>query len=62
MWNLLAHNYRGVDGDIIFDVVKIELPKLTIVLVECIKMIPKNEIGAVLETNHDKHVKGIIKG
>ena len=60
MRNVLAHDYRGVDEDIVFKVVKIELPKLKLVLIEFLKVFPKDEVEEVLETKQYKHLKGII--
>jgi uncharacterized protein with HEPN domain len=60
MRNVLAHDYRGIDEDIVFKVVKKELPKLKLVLIEFLKMFPKNEVEEVLETKQYKHLKGII--
>jgi len=60
MRNVLAHDYRGVDPDIVFNVVKKELPKLTVVLIEFLKMFPKNEVEEVIETKQYKHLKGIF--
>lgn len=60
MRNVLAHDYRGVDEDIVFNVVKSELPKLKIVLIELLKLFPTNEVNEVLETKQYKHLKGII--
>jgi uncharacterized protein with HEPN domain len=60
MRNVLAHDYRGVDEDIVFNVVKSELPKLKIVLIELLKLLPTIEVNEVLETKQYKHLKGII--
>jgi uncharacterized protein with HEPN domain len=60
MRNVLAHDYRGIDEDILFKVVKIEIPKLKSVLIEFLKMFPKNDVQEVLETKQYKHLKGIL--
>ena len=60
MRNVLAHDYRGVDEDIVFNVVKIELPKLKLVLIEFLKVFSKDEVEEGLETKQYKHLKGII--
>ncbi|MEO6134048.1 MAG: HepT-like ribonuclease domain-containing protein [Ginsengibacter sp.] len=60
MRNVLAHDYRGVDEDIVFKIVKIELPRLKLVMIEFLKVFPKNEVEEVLETKQYKHLKGII--
>ena len=36
MRNILAHDYRGVDPEIVFDVIKNEVPKLKIAFIEMI--------------------------
>lgn len=60
MKNVLAHDYRGIDEDIVFMVVKKELPKLKLVLIGFLKLFPKNDVAAVLELKQYKHFKGII--
>ncbi len=60
MRNVLAHDYRGIDEDIVFMVVKKELPKLKLVLVEFVKMFPKNELEEVLETKQYRHLYKFI--
>ena len=60
MRNVLAHDYRGIDEDIVFMVVKKELPKLKLVLVEFVKMFPKNELEEVLETKQYRHLYKMI--
>lgn len=60
MRNVLAHDYRGVDEDIVFKVVKIELPRLKLVLIEFLKVFPEKEIDEVLETKQYKHLKEIM--
>lgn len=60
MRNVLAHDYRGIDEDIVFMVVKKELPKLKMVLIEFLKRFSKNEVEMVLQTSHYKHLIGIF--
>jgi uncharacterized protein with HEPN domain len=60
MRNVLAHDYRGVDEDIVFKVVTIELPKIKLVFIDFLKVFAKNEVEEVLETKQYKHLKGII--
>ena len=60
MRNVLAHDYRDVDEDIVFKVVKIELPRLKLVLIEFLKVFPEKEIDEVLETKQYKHLKEIM--
>ncbi len=56
MRNVLAHNYRGIDKDIVFDVVKNELPKLELVLIQFIKLFPLNDVKEVLKTKQYQHL------
>jgi uncharacterized protein with HEPN domain len=60
MRNVLAHDYRGIDEDIVFEVVKKELPKLEKVLIGFLKLFTENEVAVVLETKHYKHLKGLL--
>jgi uncharacterized protein with HEPN domain len=58
--NVLAHDYRGVDEDIVFRVVKIELPRLKLVLIQFLKFFSANQVKEVLETKQYKHLKEFI--
>jgi len=60
MRNVLAHDYRGIDDEIVFDVVKNELPKLKQVLIQLLKLFPYSEIKEVLDTKQYQHLKIII--
>ena len=60
MRNVLAHDYRGIDEDIVFNVVKIELPKLILVLVKFLKLFPKNDVDEVLKTKQYKHLQNLV--
>ena len=60
MRNVLAHDYRGVDEDIVFKVVQIELPRLKLVLIKLLKAFPQKEVEDILETKQYKHLKEII--
>ena len=60
MRNFLAHDYRGVDEDIVFDVVKVELPKLSKAFVSFLHLFPKQEVEEALESEFYKHLHTII--
>ena len=60
MRNFLAHDYRGVDYDIVFDVVKIELPKLSEAFISFIHFFPKHQAEEVLDNQFYKHLHKII--
>ena len=62
MRNVLAHDYRGIDDEIVFDVIKNELPKLKLVLVQFLKLFPEYEVEEVLETKQYQALKKIILG
>ena len=61
MRNVLAHDYRGIDEDIVFKVIKTDLPKLKLVMIEFLKAFPKNEVEVVLGTKRYKHLKGLFQ-
>ena len=60
MRNILAHDYRGIDPEIVFDVIKNELPKLNIVLLQILKEFPEDSVKPILDTNLYQHLKKII--
>jgi uncharacterized protein with HEPN domain len=60
MRNILAHDYRGVDEEIVFAVVKNDLPKLKHAFIELLRRFPRNEVAEVLETKQYQHLKAII--
>lgn len=60
MRNVLAHDYRGIDPEIVFSVVKNELPKLTTALLHILKLLPKNLVQEILETNRYKHLQQLV--
>ncbi len=62
MRNVLSHDYRGIDDEIVFDVIKNELPKLKLVLVQFLKLFPEYEVEEVLETKQYQALKKIILG
>ena len=60
MNNVLAHDYRGIDAEIVFDVIKNELPNLQTALLQILKVFPTSFINEVLATNMYKHLKKMI--
>lgn len=58
--NFLAHDYRGTDLDIVFDVVKVELPKLSAAFISFLYLFPKSEVEEVLQSKFYKHLHSII--
>ncbi|MFP5040814.1 DUF86 domain-containing protein [Parasediminibacterium sp. JCM 36343] len=60
MRNFLAHDYRGVDLEIVFKVVKVELPKLSDAFIAFLRLFPKTEIEEALENEYYKHLYKII--
>jgi uncharacterized protein with HEPN domain len=60
MRNFLAHDYRGVDEEIVFKVVKIELPKLSEAFIAFLHLFPKAEVEEALQNEYYKHLQKII--
>ena len=60
MRNVLAHDYRGVDPEIVFDVVRSELPKLREAFLHILKVFPEPFVMMALETPTYLHLKKII--
>ena len=60
MRNVLAHDYRGIDPEIVFDVIKNELPNLQKALLQILKLFPIPFINEVIETNLYKHLQTVI--
>ena len=60
MRNILAHDYRGIDSDIVFDVIVNELPKLNLAFIRMTKLFPDEVIAEILKTNQYKHLSKII--
>lgn len=60
MRNILAHDYRGVDLDIVFGVVKVELPKLCEAFIAFLHLFPQQEVEAVLQNQYYKHLQKVI--
>lgn len=55
--NILAHDYRGIDLEIIFDVINNELPKLQIALLYILGLLPQDLVKEILETKQYQHLK-----
>ncbi len=60
MRNFLAHDYRGVDYDIVFDVVKVKLPKLSEALITFLHLFPKADVEEAIQNEYYKHLHKII--
>lgn len=60
MRNILAHDYRGIDPEIVFDVVVNELPKLKAAFIQMIKYLPANAVKEIIQTNQYQHLSKII--
>lgn len=60
MRNVLAHDYRGVDPEIVFDVVRNELPVLRKGLLHLLNLFPKSFVLQAVGTQTYIHLKNII--
>lgn len=60
MRNFLAHDYRGVDYDLVFTVVKAELPKLSAAFISFLHLFPKHEVEEALQNQYYQHLQKII--
>jgi uncharacterized protein with HEPN domain len=60
MRNVLAHDYRGVDPEIVFDVVTNELPKLKKALIQMINYLPIDAVKEIIHTNQYQHLSKIL--
>lgn len=60
MRNILAHDYRGIDPEVVFDVIKNELPQLKKALLELLKLLPQNLVQVVLATKQYQHLQQVI--
>lgn len=59
--NRMAHDYRGIDADIIFDIVKTELSPLKNALIELLPhfSISREELKDVVTSSYFKHISYI---
>jgi uncharacterized protein with HEPN domain len=60
MRNVLAHDYRGIDPEIVFDVVSNELTMLKVAFFKMLKNLPIDAINEILETKQYQHLKSVI--
>ena len=60
MRNFLAHDYRGTDLEIVFDVVKVELPKLSAAFIAFLHLLPKTEVEEALQNEYYQHLHKIV--
>lgn len=60
MRNVLAHDYRGIDPEIVFDVVSNELTMLKVAFLKMLKNLPIDAINEILKTNQYKHLRNVI--
>ena len=61
MRNVLTHDYRGIDPEIVFDVVRNKLPNLQSALLLMFKEFPNSSVTEVIETKMYQHLRKIIK-
>ena len=61
MRNVLAHDYRGIDPEIVFDVIRNELPNLQSAFLLMLKEFSSLSVMEVIETKMYQHLKKIIK-
>ncbi len=61
--NKLAHDYRGVDPDIIFSVIKDYLSELKNIIIEMVNMVNPDlhYLSQVLATDYYNHIRYLIK-
>jgi len=61
--NRIAHDYRGVNPDIIFEIIIDYLPEIKSVMIEMLKLIEFNEVILIkaIESKHYKHLKYLLK-
>ena len=60
MRNILAHDYRGIDPEVVFDVIKNELPQLKKAILDLLKLLPQNLVQVVLATKQYQHLQHIV--
>ena len=60
MRNMLAHDYKGIDPEIVFDVVKNELLLLKKAFLEMLKDFPPNALNDILQTKQYSHLKSLF--
>lgn len=60
MRNFLAHDYRGVDEEIVFKVVKVELPKLSETFIAFLHLFPITEVEEALQNEYYQDLQKIV--
>lgn len=60
MRNVLAHDYRGTDPEIVFDVITNDLPKLKIAFVQLLKQFSIEAVEGIVKTERYQHLQKII--
>jgi uncharacterized protein with HEPN domain len=60
MRNFLAHDYRGVDYDIVFDVVKVKLPQLSAAFIAFLHLFPKQDVEEALQNKYYQSLQKIV--
>lgn len=60
MRNFLAHDYRGVDYDIVFDVVKVKLPQLRAAFISFLHLFPKYNVEEALQSKYYESLQKIV--
>ena len=60
MRNFLAHDYRGVDYDIVFDVVKVKLPELSAAFIAFLHLFPKHDVKEALQNKYYQSLQKIV--
>ncbi len=56
----LAHDYRGVDYDIVFDVVKVKLPQLSTAFIAFLQLFPKHDVEEALQNKYYQSLQKIV--
>lgn len=60
MRNFLAHDYRGTDLEMVFDVVKVELPKLSTAFIAFLHLFPISDVKEALENEYYQSLQKIF--
>ena len=60
MRNFLTHDYRGADLKMVFDVVKVELLKLSAAFIAFLHFVPKHEVVAALLNEYYQSLQKIV--
>jgi uncharacterized protein with HEPN domain len=60
MRNILAHDYRGIDVDIVFGVVKIKLTQLSAAFIAFLHFFPKHDVEEALQNKFYQSLQKIV--